>query len=55
MSQPSNVLEFLFAFAMKLINGNEPLPKAAAAEFWVRPTSGILEEVIPNYYYRLHL
>ncbi|KAI0476988.1 armadillo-type protein [Xylaria cf. heliscus] len=34
MSQPSNVLEFLFTFAMKLINGNEPLPKAAAAEFW---------------------
>ncbi|KAJ2989104.1 hypothetical protein NUW58_g3638 [Xylaria curta] len=34
MSQPSNVLEFLFAFAMKLLNGNEPLPKAAAAEFW---------------------
>ncbi|KAI1189881.1 armadillo-type protein [Nemania serpens] len=34
MSQSSDVLEFLFAFAMKLINGNEPLPKAAAAEFW---------------------
>ncbi|KAI0458355.1 armadillo-type protein [Xylaria acuta] len=34
MSQASNVLEFIFAFAMKLINGNEPLPKAAAAEFW---------------------
>ncbi|KAI0443870.1 armadillo-type protein [Xylaria telfairii] len=34
MSQASNVLEFLFTFAMELINGNEPLPKAAAAEFW---------------------
>ncbi|KAI0400949.1 armadillo-type protein [Xylaria palmicola] len=34
MSQTPNVLEFLFTFAMKLINGNEPLPKAAAAEFW---------------------
>lgn len=34
ISQGPNVLEFLFAFAMKLINGNEPLPKAAAAEFW---------------------
>ncbi|KAI0542395.1 armadillo-type protein [Xylaria digitata] len=34
MSQTPNVLEFLFAFAMKLLNGNEPLPKAAAAEFW---------------------
>ncbi|KAI1412971.1 ARM repeat-containing protein [Hypoxylon sp. FL1857] len=34
MSQPSNMLEFLFMFALKLLNGNEPLPKAAAAEFW---------------------
>ncbi|KAI0526345.1 armadillo-type protein [Xylaria bambusicola] len=34
MSQAPNVLEFLFSFAMKLLNGNEPLPKAAAAEFW---------------------
>lgn len=35
MSQPSNVLEFLFMFAFKLLNGNEPLPKQTAAEFWV--------------------
>ncbi|KAI2642789.1 armadillo-type protein [Xylaria nigripes] len=34
LSQKSNVLEFLFTFAMKLLDGNEPLPKAAAAEFW---------------------
>ncbi|KAI2630597.1 ARM repeat-containing protein [Hypoxylon sp. NC1633] len=34
ISQPANMLEFLFMFAMKLLNGNEPLPKAAAAEFW---------------------
>ncbi|GAP86497.1 putative ARM repeat-containing protein [Rosellinia necatrix] len=34
ISQGSNVLEFLFTFAMKLIDGNEPLPKAAAADFW---------------------
>ncbi|KAI1338073.1 armadillo-type protein [Xylariaceae sp. FL0016] len=34
MSQPPNVLEFLFLFAMKLLNGSEPLPKHAAAEFW---------------------
>ncbi|KAI1826185.1 armadillo-type protein [Xylaria intraflava] len=34
MSQTSNVLEFLFTFAMKLLDENEPLPKAAAAEFW---------------------
>jgi hypothetical protein len=36
MSQPASALEFLFTFAMKLLEGNEPLPKAAAAEFWVR-------------------
>ncbi|KAI2471692.1 ARM repeat-containing protein [Annulohypoxylon bovei var. microspora] len=34
MSQPSNMLEFLFLFAFKLLNGNEPLPKQAAADFW---------------------
>ncbi|KAI0849349.1 ARM repeat-containing protein [Daldinia vernicosa] len=34
MSQPANMLEFLFMFAIKLLNGNEPLPKAAAADFW---------------------
>ncbi|KAI1094600.1 ARM repeat-containing protein [Rostrohypoxylon terebratum] len=34
MSQPPNVLEFLFMFALKLLNGNEPLPKQTAAEFW---------------------
>ncbi|KAI1781451.1 ARM repeat-containing protein [Hypoxylon cercidicola] len=34
MSQPGNMLEFLFIFAIKLLDGKEPLPKAAAAEFW---------------------
>ncbi|KAI1213410.1 ARM repeat-containing protein [Annulohypoxylon truncatum] len=34
MSQPSDMLEFLFMFAFKLLNGNEPLPKQEAAEFW---------------------
>ncbi|KAI1106328.1 ARM repeat-containing protein [Jackrogersella minutella] len=34
MSQPSDMLEFLFMFAIKLLNGREPLPKAAAADFW---------------------
>lgn len=29
------MLEFLFLFAIKLLDGKEPLPKAAAAEFWV--------------------
>ncbi|KAI0181051.1 ARM repeat-containing protein [Hypoxylon sp. FL1284] len=34
MSQPGDLLEFLFLFAIKLLDGQEPLPKAAAAEFW---------------------
>jgi hypothetical protein len=34
--QPTSSLEYLFMFAIKMLNGNEPLPKAAAAEFWVR-------------------
>jgi hypothetical protein len=33
--QPTSSLEYLFMFAIKMLNGNEPLPKAAAAEFWV--------------------
>lgn len=35
MSQSSDSLEFIFTLALKLLDGNEPLPKAAAAEFWV--------------------
>ncbi|CAJ2505947.1 Uu.00g000770.m01.CDS01 [Anthostomella pinea] len=34
MSQASDMLEFVFLFAIKLLNGSEPLPKAAATEFW---------------------
>ncbi|KAH6661262.1 armadillo-type protein [Truncatella angustata] len=32
--QPTSSLEYLFMFAIKMLSGNEPLPKAAAAEFW---------------------
>ncbi|KAK9799081.1 putative Armadillo-type protein [Seiridium cardinale] len=32
--QPTSSLEYLFMFAIKVLSGNEPLPKAAAAEFW---------------------
>ncbi|KAK4249639.1 hypothetical protein C7999DRAFT_39301 [Corynascus novoguineensis] len=28
------LLEFFFLFSIKVLDGNEPLPKAAAAEFW---------------------
>lgn len=32
--QPTTSLEYLFMFAIKILSGNEPLPKFAAAEFW---------------------
>lgn len=35
MAQSSDSLEFIFTLAIKLLDGTEPLPKAAAAEFWV--------------------
>lgn len=28
-------VEFFFMFTLKVLNGKEPLPKAAAADFWV--------------------
>lgn len=33
--QPSTIAEFFFFFTLKVLDGKEPLPKAAAAEFWV--------------------
>lgn len=35
MCQSSDSLEFIFTIALKLLDGDEPLPKGAAAEFWV--------------------
>lgn len=32
--QPTEDLEFFFLFALKVLNGKEPLPKGAAADFW---------------------
>ncbi|KAI1322816.1 armadillo-type protein [Xylariaceae sp. FL0255] len=34
VTKPPHMLEFLFGFAMKVLNGKEPLPKQAAIEFW---------------------
>jgi hypothetical protein len=34
--QPPNALEFMFMFTLKALAGNDPLPKAAACDFWVR-------------------
>lgn len=35
LHQSPSSLEFLFMFAIGLLDGNEPLPKQAAADFWV--------------------
>lgn len=32
--QPNSLIEFFFLFTLEVLNGSEPLPKAAAAEFW---------------------
>ncbi|KAJ2984209.1 hypothetical protein NQ176_g127 [Zarea fungicola] len=33
-AQPSDMAEYFFLFTLQALDGNEPLPKAAAAEFW---------------------
>lgn len=35
LSSPSETIEFFFLFTLKVLVGKEPLPKAAAADFWV--------------------
>jgi hypothetical protein len=35
LSTPPESLEFFFIFTLKVLVGKEPLPKAAAADFWV--------------------
>ncbi|KAL7787016.1 armadillo-type protein [Trichoderma ceciliae] len=32
--EPSDAIEFFFLFTLQVVDGKEPLPKAAAAEFW---------------------
>ncbi|KAJ3532919.1 hypothetical protein NM208_g8220 [Fusarium decemcellulare] len=32
--EPQNAAEFFFLFALQVLDGKEPLPKASAAEFW---------------------
>lgn len=36
LSTSSELIEFFFVFTLKVLVGKEPLPKAAAADFWVR-------------------
>lgn len=33
--EPFNAVEFLILFSIRVLNEKEPLPKAAAADFWV--------------------
>lgn len=33
--QPPSTAEFFFYFTLRVLDGKEPLPKAAAADFWV--------------------
>lgn len=33
--EPSSQLEFFFIFSLKVLDGREPLPKGASADFWV--------------------
>lgn len=33
--QPTTDLEFFFMFALKVLDGKEPLPKGSACDFWV--------------------
>ena len=53
MSQSSDSLEFIFTLAINLLDGNEPLPKAAAAEFWVRYRRD--ETLSPNTNLNIHI
>lgn len=51
--QPSQMLEFFFMFSLKVLNGKEPLPKTASAEFWsnfitLKPESPDLQKTINN-------
>jgi hypothetical protein len=36
IEQPPAAQQFLFMFALKALRGRDPLPKFAAADFWVR-------------------
>lgn len=40
--QPVDAAEFLFMFAIRVLDGKEPLPKGAAAEFWVCSNPSLL-------------
>lgn len=44
----TQLLEFFFLFSLKVLDGNEPLPKGAAAEFWVSLTLFLSPDYLPS-------
>ncbi|CAK7227343.1 member of the karyopherin-beta [Sporothrix curviconia] len=51
--EPSSQLEFFFMFSLNVLNGNEPLPKAAACDFWttflvLKPDDPELTAIVAN-------
>ncbi|OAA58396.1 importin [Niveomyces insectorum RCEF 264] len=51
--EPSSQLEFFFLFTFKVLNGHEPLPKAASADFWttfltLKPEDDTLKAIVDN-------
>ncbi|CAK7264189.1 member of the karyopherin-beta [Sporothrix epigloea] len=51
--EPSSQLEFFFMFTLKVLDGREPLPKAAACDFWttflaLRPEDPSLKAIVVN-------
>ncbi|KAK3313452.1 armadillo-type protein [Apodospora peruviana] len=51
--QPQQMLEFFFLFSLEVLNGKEPLPKGAAADFWsafisLKPETPELQSFITN-------
>ncbi|CAK7212381.1 member of the karyopherin-beta [Sporothrix bragantina] len=51
--EPSSQLEFFFMFTLKVLDGREPLPKAAACDFWttfltLKPDDPSLKAIVTN-------
>lgn len=46
--QPTSDLEFFFMFALRVLDGKEPLPKGSACDFWVCAPQYILQPFAPD-------
>lgn len=47
--EPSSQLEFFFMFTLKVLDGREPLPKGASADFWVGSSPLLLQQFLVQY------